>query len=133
MSSMSAWDSMIDQHASDAATAAVEIVQVRDVKFSYGEARLWSYRLVKSLLQRSVNPAGVMAQFRLLALNEPHRVAKLLLSLDAGRYGDVLRALHAYRAPVTGGTLDGSVDEGAYGDQDDSKDEASADAEHYGY
>lgn len=138
MSSTSQWNNMVDQHASTAATVAANIVQVREVKFRYDDARLWSFQLVRAMLRRSVNPAGVMVQFHLLALNEPHRVAKLLLSLEAGRYGNVLRGLHAYRAPLTGGTLDGTVDEGCYGDVpygdlEDAKDEASADAEHYGY
>lgn len=76
-------------------------------------------------------------RFRALVAAEPHRVAKLLSSVEAGRVLDTLNALLAYRTPAeidadyrAAGLADPNYHGGA---MEADKDERSADAEHYGY
>lgn len=77
------------------------------------------------------------SRFRALTTAEPHRVARLVASVDAGRVLDTLNALLAYRTP---GEIDadyraaGLADPNYHGNAMEAEaDERSADAEHYGY
>lgn len=131
--------------AAAAGPASLEVVRIRTARATRIMTELFCY--ADSLVIGEGDEAAhgaVLVQasdrFRAIVAAEPHRVAKLLSSVEAGRVLDTLNALLAYRTPDelaasdwTGGTLDGTVDEGCYGDLEADKDERSADAEHYCY
>jgi len=81
--------------------------------------------------------AYVSEGYRLLAEAEPKRVALLMCSLGEGRYGDLCKALVEYAAAAKRATARAELGIETGGpdlaEMEAAKDEAAADAEHYGY